>query len=142
VRRTLSLDRVALIAVLLVALVGLVVFARSGSAKPTAGPAPSTSATAGTSSSTVAASALPPEARTTIKAIQAGGPFPYDRDGIVFENREGLLPAEPSGFYHEYTVPTPGSGDRGARRIVQSSGDVLYWSSDHYKTFKQIVLNR
>ena len=57
----------------------------------------------------------------TVALIDAGGPFPYDRDGIVFENREGLLPSEPTGYYHEYTVPTPGASDRGARRIITGS---------------------
>jgi ribonuclease T1 len=70
--------------------------------------------------------------------IEAGGPFPYDRDGVVFENREGLLPARPSGYYHEYTVPTPGADDRGARRIVEGSGGELYWTADHYQTFERI----
>ncbi|MGH3489739.1 MAG: ribonuclease domain-containing protein, partial [Actinopolymorphaceae bacterium] len=65
-----------------------------------------------------AASSLPAEAAETLDLIHAGGPFPYEQDGTVFQNREGLLPAEPTGYYREYTVPTPGSPDRGARRIV------------------------
>lgn len=81
---------------------------------------------------------LPTEAADTVALIQAGGPFPYDRDGIVFENREGLLPAESSGYYHEYTVPTPGASDRGARRIIEGSGGELYWTDDHYRTFERI----
>ena len=81
---------------------------------------------------------LPTEAADTVALIQAGGPFPYDRDGIVFENREGLLPAEASGYYHEYTVPTPGASDRGARRIIEGSGGELYWTDDHYRTFERI----
>jgi len=81
---------------------------------------------------------LPAEVADTVALIEAGGPFPYDRDGVVFENREGLLPAEPSGYYHEYTVPTPGAGDRGARRIIEGSGDELYWTDDHYRTFERI----
>ena len=60
------------------------------------------------------------------------------RDGIVFENREGLLPAETSGYYHEYTVPTPGASDRGARRIIRGSGGELYWTDDHYRSFERI----
>ncbi|HEX9773085.1 MAG TPA: ribonuclease domain-containing protein, partial [Steroidobacteraceae bacterium] len=61
---------------------------------------------------------LPPEAISTLEAIERGGPFPYDRDGSVFQNRERRLPEQPRGYYHEYTVETPGSPDRGARRIV------------------------
>jgi ribonuclease T1 len=86
----------------------------------------------------VALSHLPPEAAQTVALIRAHGPFPYDRDGIVFENREGLLPSESSGYYHEYTVPTPGAGDRGARRIIEGSGGELYWTGDHYRTFERI----
>jgi ribonuclease T1 len=86
----------------------------------------------------VALTDLPPEAAQTVALIEAGGPFPYDRDGVVFENREGLLPAESSGYYHEYTVPTPGASDRGARRIIEGSGGELYWTDDHYRTFERI----
>jgi ribonuclease T1 len=86
----------------------------------------------------VALSQLPPEAATTVALIARGGPFSYDRDGVVFENREGLLPAEPSGYYHEYTVPTPGASDRGARRIIEGAAGQLYWTDDHYRTFQRI----
>jgi ribonuclease T1 len=86
----------------------------------------------------VALADLPPEAADTVELIRSDGPFPYDRDGIVFENREGLLPHEGSGYYHEYTVPTPGAGDRGARRIIEGSGGELYWTDDHYRSFERI----
>jgi ribonuclease T1 len=86
----------------------------------------------------VALSSLPAEAVHTLALIRAGGPFPYDRDGIVFENRERLLPDEPSGYYHEYTVPTPGAEDRGARRIIAGSHGELYWTPDHYQSFERI----
>ena len=86
----------------------------------------------------VALSDLPPEATHTVDLIRSDGPFPYDRDGIVFENREGLLPHEGSGYYHEYTGPTPGAGDRGARRIIEGSGGELYWTDDHYRSFERI----
>jgi ribonuclease T1 len=86
----------------------------------------------------VALATLPAEAAHTVELIRAGGPFPYDRDGIVFENREGFLPAESSGYYHEFTVPTPGADDRGARRIIEGSGGELYWTADHYQTFERI----
>ena len=83
---------------------------------------------------------LPPEALATLQAIANGGPFPYDRDGTVFQNREGLLPPQPRGYYREYTVATPGSSDRGARRIV-AGGDppeVFYYTDDHYRSFRRI----
>jgi ribonuclease T1 len=90
--------------------------------------------------STVALSSLPPEAATTVRLIDAGGPFPYpDHDGGTFGNYEGLLPDEPSGYYHEYTVETPGSDDRGARRIIQGSDGTLYWTADHYEHFAVIA---
>jgi len=98
---------------------------RTGDADPTDLPA-------------VALADLPPEAAQTVDLIHTGGPFPYDRDGIVFENREGLLPDEPSGYYHEYTVPTPGASDRGARRIIEGSDGELYWTDDHYRSFERI----
>jgi ribonuclease T1 len=87
---------------------------------------------------TVSASALPVEARAVLALIDQGGPFPYDRDGVVFENRERLLPDEPLGYYHEYTVPTPGSPDRGARRIITGTAGELYWTDDHYRSFERI----
>jgi ribonuclease T1 len=81
---------------------------------------------------------LPPEARETLALIKAGGPFPYARDGTVFRNREGLLPARPRGYYREYTVRTPGARDRGARRIVAGKGGEYYYTHDHYRSFKRI----
>ncbi|WP_410671083.1 ribonuclease domain-containing protein [Amycolatopsis sp. cmx-4-68] len=84
-------------------------------------------------------SALPAEATTTYRLIQQGGPFPYPQnDGVVFDNREGILPACASGYYHEYTVPTPGSSTRGTRRIVTGSGGEYFYTGDHYATFKVI----
>ncbi|GAA3812617.1 ribonuclease domain-containing protein [Nocardioides panacisoli] len=82
--------------------------------------------------------ALPPEAAETIHLIDSGGPFPYDEDGTTFGNYEGLLPAEPSGYYREYTVETPGSSDRGARRIISGGDGQLYWTADHYASFEVI----
>ncbi|WP_103343877.1 ribonuclease domain-containing protein [Amycolatopsis sp. CA-126428] len=84
-------------------------------------------------------SALPPEATKTYNLIQTGGPFPYPKnDGVVFDNREGVLPACASGYYHEYTVPTPGSSTRGTRRIVTGSAGEYFYTGDHYATFKVI----
>jgi ribonuclease T1 len=81
---------------------------------------------------------LPREARDTLALIKQGGPFPYKRDGVVFGNRERRLPSRPSGYYREYTVPTPGVRDRGARRIVAGTGGELYYTDDHYNTFRRI----
>lgn len=81
---------------------------------------------------------LPREAIDTIALVDAGGPFPYSRDGVVFENRERRLPQEPRGYYREYTVPTPGEDDRGARRLVEGRGGELYYSDDHYASFEQV----
>ena len=90
----------------------------------------------------VSIQALPREARVTLELIRDGGPFPYSRDGIVFGNRERLLPPRPRGYYHEYTVKTPGERTRGAQRIV-CGGDQrtlrdCWYSDDHYQSFKRI----
>lgn len=87
----------------------------------------------------IALSGLPPEATEVIGLIGVGGPFPYAQDGAVFENREGLLPDADAGHYHEYTVPTPGSADRGARRIVVAAQGEAYWTDDHYASFWRIA---
>jgi ribonuclease T1 len=83
--------------------------------------------------------ALPPEALTTLGRISAGGPFPFSRDDTIFQNREGLLPDQPRGYYREYTVITPGEDDRGARRIVAGGAGDLYYTADHYRSFLEIV---
>ncbi|MEV1024702.1 ribonuclease [Streptomyces sp. NPDC050264] len=80
-------------------------------------------------------SALPSQAHDTLDLIAQGGPFPYDQDGVVFQNREGVLPSQSTGYYHEYTVITPGSSDRGARRIVTGSASQDYYTADHYESF-------
>lgn len=102
---------------------------------------------------------LPAEGRQTLQLIRSGGPFPYDRDGITFGNREKLLPAAPRGHYSEYTVPTPGLNHRGARRIVLGcerqrpqagvegplrlphcrGGGEFYYTADHYRSFRRIT---
>jgi ribonuclease T1 len=87
----------------------------------------------------VSLAALPPEARRTVELIDSGGPFPYAKDGSVFGNRERLLPLQRSGWYREYTVPTPGADDRGARRIVTGDGGrQLFWTDDHYASFARV----
>lgn len=88
---------------------------------------------------TVDASVLPREARATLALIAQGGPFPYDRDGVVFQNRERILPKKASGYYHEYTVPTPGESDRGARRIIVGDQGELYYTGDHYQSFVEVI---
>lgn len=84
---------------------------------------------------------LPPEAQRTIELIGTDGPFPYRHDGSTFGNRERLLPAHPSGYYREFTVPTPGSRDRGARRIVLGDSGEMFYTEDHYRSFSSIDLN-
>jgi ribonuclease T1 len=81
---------------------------------------------------------LPSEARQTVRLIRHGGPFPYERDGVVFGNFEKLLPARERGYYREYTVATPGVTHRGTRRIVSGRGGELYYTDDHYRTFRRI----
>ena len=81
---------------------------------------------------------LPREARDTIALIKRGGPFPYRQDDSVFQNRERLLPLRARGYYREYTVKTPGSPDRGARRIVTGEGGEFYYTLDHYSSFMRI----
>ncbi|MFY9315673.1 MAG: ribonuclease domain-containing protein [Burkholderiales bacterium] len=82
---------------------------------------------------------LPREAIETIALIRQGGPFPYERDGVVFGNREKLLPARERGWYREYTVRTPGERSRGARRIVAGRDGTLYYTDDHYRSFRRIL---
>jgi ribonuclease T1 len=127
-----------LAAVALVAVVGaLVAVDLAGSS----GPAPAV-ATAGTPVSglpTIRLADLPVPARQTVALIDQGGPFPYRQDGTVFNNAEGRLPARPTGYYREYTVTTPGSSDRGTRRLILGQRGDLYYTADHYATFRQVL---
>lgn len=87
---------------------------------------------------------LPVQARTTYERIHTGGPFPYDKDGSTFGNRERLLPFEKRGYYREYTVKTPRERSRGARRIVcggwqATRPDACYYTADHYASFARIT---
>jgi ribonuclease T1 len=122
----LSVARCAALALGLVALVACTAFART---TPEALPE-------------VALADLPKEAQDIVALIGRGGPFRYDRDGVVFGNREKLLPAKPRGYYHEYTVPTPGARNRGARRVIcggpRAATDVCYYTEDHYQSFRRI----
>jgi ribonuclease T1 len=91
---------------------------------------------------TVAMSTLPAQVADTVHLVQAGGPFPYRQDGEIFNNAEHRLPAEPRGYYHEYTVVTPGSPDRGPRRIIAGQDGEYYYTSDHYETFRRVDVTR
>lgn len=85
---------------------------------------------------------LPAEANDTLELIEKGGPYPYPQDGTVFENREGILPDQSGDYYHEYTVETPGSDDRGARRIVTGDEEQEdYYTADHYESFDLVDYN-
>jgi guanyl-specific ribonuclease Sa len=132
----------ALIALIIALVVGYAVKAADDDSSGPSHPPSSSSRTTRTSE-VVALSSLPPQVAATLRLIKAGGPFPYPRnDGVVFHNAEKLLPAEPDGYYREYTVPTPGSSDRGTRRIVTARDGTYYWTADHYDTFQQIDLTR
>lgn len=87
---------------------------------------------------------LPPEARRTLALIARGGPFPHRQDGVVFGNYEHQLPPRPRGYYHEYTVETPGAHDRGARRIIIGGNppEVYYYTNDHYRSFRAFEVPR
>ena len=104
------------------------------------GPSGADSASA---SSSMAVAELPRQGTDTYERILQGGPFAYDKDGVVFGNRERLLPLQKRGYYREYTVKTPGSRDRGARRIIcggqPKTPDTCYYTADHYSSFRRIV---
>ncbi|GAA4401407.1 ribonuclease domain-containing protein [Fodinibacter luteus] len=114
--------------------------ATTAAVQPTVSPGPDR--TPGSDLPRVAESALPAEARSTLVLIRQGGPFPHDEDDEVFGNREGLLPPQPRGYYREFTVETPGEDDRGPRRLVEGRGGDLYWTVDHYASFRQVEVGR
>lgn len=111
---------------------------------PASGPAsgsPSRPAPSGTGTG-VALSSLPPQAGATVALIRAGGPFPYPRnDGVVFHNNEHRLPTRTDGYYREYTVPTPGTDTRGARRIITGRDGEFYYTADHYEHFVRVDID-
>lgn len=90
----------------------------------------------------VGLSKLPDQAADTYALIESDGPFPFDRDGVVFQNRERHLPKRASGWYHEYTVITPGSDDRGARRLIVGKDRTVYYTQDHYDSFVVVDVDR
>ncbi|MGW1915073.1 ribonuclease domain-containing protein [Streptomyces sp. NPDC002076] len=143
-RRSLPPARL-LVGLVAVVLAALVAGCSSGSG-PDSGAGTSAGARAAGSSpawahgmDTVQESQLPAEARRTLALIDRGGPFPYAKDGVVFGNFEGRLPRHQRGYYHEYTVRTPGSRDRGARRIVTGQGGEIYYTGDHYNSFRAVL---
>ncbi|MCJ7673444.1 MAG: guanine-specific ribonuclease N1 and T1 [Acidimicrobiia bacterium] len=88
---------------------------------------------------TISVAKLPAQAIEVLGLIETEGPFPYRQDGGVFQNRERILPDREAGYYREYTVETPGSSDRGARRIIVGAGGERYYTADHYDSFREIV---
>ena len=138
-RRASSLAGTVLVAVLAVA--GWWLQHDNGDEPPAAEPSATSTAAADDPASGlpyVDLADLPPEAAEVVHLIDQGGPFPYDKDGSTFGNYEGLLPDRPDGYYREYTVDTPGSDDRGARRIIGGAEGELYWTGDHYESFEVI----
>jgi len=111
-----------------------------GGSRPTAAP----STTGSPSASATLPAFLPAQARDTLALIAAGGPFPHRQDGVVFGNYEGRLPSNPRGFYHEYTVDTPGAGNRGTRRIITGGTPpaVYYYTGNHYQSFQAFEVRR
>lgn len=105
-----------------------------------AAPAPPAMAEIADHGNSLSVGELPPEAQQTLAAIRQGGPFAYDRDGVVFGNFEQRLPHEPRTYYHEYTVKTPGARNRGARRIIAGGNPprVFFYTDDHYQSFRRI----
>lgn len=141
--------RPAWVVVALVALALLAYLIGPGRDRSPTEAVPASSAISGASSSAsrdpetglplVGLAGLPTQAQRTVTLIDSGGPFPYRQDGAVFANRERRLPAHPSGWYHEYTVVTPGSDDRGARRLITGDGTrQLFWTADHYASFARV----
>jgi ribonuclease T1 len=120
---------VALVVLLVALVVGYAVRGLDTDGKPSTG--------------TVALSQLPAQAATTVGLIRRGGPFPFPHnDGAVFHNAEHRLPAEPDGWYHEYTVPTPHSDDRGERRIITGRDGRFWYTGDHYESFRRVEVDR
>lgn len=150
-----SLRRVRWPLLALVALIVLLVVGYAVSAVHDGSPRSSTSASTASHGSAprsgpastgsvveVPLSSLPPQVSTTVDLIIQGGPFPYRQDGVVFANAERHLPIEARGYYHEFTVPTPGSPDRGARRIITGLDDEFYYTADHYESFRRVDVTR
>ena len=113
--------------------------AAAGDARPETTSTTRAAATRASNLPAVFVAALPDQAVEVLGLIETEGPFPYRQDGGVFQNREGILPSREAGYYREYTVETPGSEDRGARRIIVGAGGERYYTDDHYDSFREIV---
>ncbi|MEO8810745.1 MAG: ribonuclease domain-containing protein [Rhodanobacter sp.] len=120
----------------------LVMWQRHAGTESPAEPA-NPAAQAGPAETSAARDDLPPEAHVTLARMARGGPFEHRQDGGVFGNHEGLLPKQPRGYYHEYTVETPGASGRGARRIIAGGTPPVVWfyTDDHYRSFRRIEAN-
>lgn len=128
---------------LVISAVGVVGLATTSTAAPLA-PVHTLQASCGDTSAfhKVTLSSLPAQATDTVKLIKKGGPFPYPKnDGVVFTNREGVLPKCSASYYHEYTVITPGASNRGTRRIITGGAGEYFYTGDHYKTFSLVNVN-
>ncbi|MCZ4097153.1 MULTISPECIES: ribonuclease domain-containing protein [Streptomyces] len=139
--RTPRLTRIGALAVLAGTLLvgGPAVAASPAALAPTSAAVGSSATVTVNAVGSICYSALPSQAHHTLDLIDAGGPFPYSQDGVVFRNQEHLLPSHTSGYYHEYTVVTPGSPTRGARRIITGQAvDEDYYTADHYASFKLV----
>lgn len=128
----------ALVALLVVVALGYAVQAAVNHGSGSGSPAVSSTAGSRSGPRTVDQARLPAQARHTIALIDRGGPYPYSRDGIIFRNDERTLPAHEAGWYHEYTVPTPGESDRGARRIITGHDGSVFYTADHYASFVRV----
>ncbi|GAB3298570.1 guanyl-specific ribonuclease [Parasphingorhabdus pacifica] len=135
-----SRKRISIALIGLIALVVIGWFVRDAAVEqPPHGPAPGAAASG---LPTRELSVLPSEVATTWSRIATDGPFPHpSKDGTVFENREEILPENTTGYYHEYTVPTPGSADRGARRLVTGGSAEVYYTENHYDSFVVVDVN-
>ena len=143
----------SILPVLLTGLVVLALFAFGGEGllgQLVQGPTPAPTSSAGQATSArvpenrsglpeIRETALPAEGRRVLELIRAGGPYRYSQDDETFGNFERILPRQARGYYREYTVPTPGESDRGARRIVAGDGGDKYYTDDHYETFRFIA---
>ena len=119
-----------------IAAAGIVIPGLGGDDEPSAPPVEQTSAETGTAQ--IPSAEESGEIGRVLAAIDSGEPLPYEEDGGTFQNREGLLPDQPLGYYREYTVETPGSPDRGARRLVIGEDGEVYYTDDHYASFREI----
>jgi ribonuclease T1 len=143
--RRLRRPQLALIALVLAVGIGYGISALhssdSSSSSSASASSTATASVSATASGSVGLSTLPVQVAQTVALIKAGGPFPYSQDGVVFDNNEHLLPAHSRGYYHEYTVVTPGANDRSTRRIVTGQGGEFYYTDDHYETFNPIDIS-